>query len=925
MSSLDDFLLNSGLYDEMYRRWQKDPASVDESWQKAFKIFESTPSDFTTSYSPELAPPKVENEEGKLKENLLKVRVENLIAAWRTWGHLKANFNPLSHPEGDFENRLALAAFGFSEADLNQFCPTCGLMARERAPLFEILQTLQAIYANKTGYEVYGTLPADEQKWFTQEIENTQSSRDLSIEEKQMILEELSKSELFETFMHTKYVGQKRFSLEGAETLIPMLEGLIEQGADLGVDTFVIGMAHRGRLNVLSNILDKSYKDVFSEFDEGYLPNFEGTGDVKYHKGFDSKRIMPHGKEVSIILSPNPSHLESIDGVVEGQVRGLQTLLKQETAENSVLAILVHGDAALAGQGVVYETLQMQGLEGYKTGGTVHLVINNQIGFTTTPKEGRSTRYCTDIAKTFGNPVIHVNVEDPEGCVKAVKLAINYRQIFHRDIFIDLYCWRKYGHNEGDEPFFTQPEMYGRLKEKKSTREHYRDSLVQSGKLERTLADSIEKEFKKALNEAKESLKIHADIPKEQKKSTPPYKPSTINTAVTTEELLEIGKSLTKLPENIKLHAKIAALHKDRMLMLQGEKLIDWGMGEMLTYSTLLEEGKSVRISGQDVERGTFSHRHAVWVSQGDNEKWLPLNHLSPNQGLFSIYNSHLSEFAVLGFEYGYSVSVPDGLTIWEAQFGDFSNGAQVIIDQYIASSEQKWGQATRLALFLPHGYEGQGPEHSSGRLERFLSLAGNFNMRIVVPSSPHQHFHSLRRQILDTAKKPLISFTPKVLLRHPACVSSLENFTQGRFEEILDDPSPVERPRKVVFCCGKIYYDLRAYADKIKDQSTVFIRIEQLYPLYEEGLLKIWEKYTGIRETLWVQEEPQNMGAWSYLEPRLEKILKTPVRYIGRETSASPATGIYVYHKKEVQDIMEEVFSKDQPTTFEIAGQFRA
>lgn len=923
MSSIDDFLLSPALYDDMYRKWEKDPASVDASWRKAFSQFDKAPSPADRGIVPELFPPKYKSPEGNAQGDLLNEKVRRLIHAYRTWGHLEAHFNPLEPPCGDKEELLKLEGFGLSEADLSAFCPTLGLLEKEFAPLYEIVERLKKIYTNQVGYEFMNHLLLEEQNWFISQIEGEE--KELSLTEKQMILEQLSKSEIFETFMHTKYVGQKRFSIEGAETLIPMMEEAVQVGADLGIQEFVIGMAHRGRLNVLSNILNKSYADIFYEFDEGYFPeDFSGTGDVKYHKGFESTRKTLKDISVKLTLAPNPSHLESIDGVVEGQVRGKQDRLNGAYSKQNVMPILIHGDAALAGQGVVYETLQMQGLEGYSTGGTLHFVINNQIGFTTTPKEGRSTRYCTDIAKAFGNPVIHVNGEDPEGAIKAVKLAVKYRQKFHRDIFIDLVCWRKYGHNESDEPFFTQPELYSRIKQKKSIRELYNDVLVHSGVLEQVIAESIEKEFKHALSEAKESLALKKS-PEAKKGLQSVYTSPQIQTGVPKDQLLAIGKRLATLEEDIKIHPKIDSLRKDRESMMKEDRLIDWGMGEILAYGSILWDGRPVRISGQDVERGTFSHRHAVWLDQTTSKKWIPLNHLREGQGKFSIWNSHLSEFAVLGFDYGYSLSVPQGLTVWEAQFGDFSNGAQVIIDQYLASAEQKWAQKSNLVLFLPHGYEGQGPEHSSGRLERYLSLAAHDNLRIANPTTPRQHFHLLRRQVLDPVAKPLIVFTPKALLRNQNCMSKLDGLTFGTFDEILDDPEPPESPKKIVFCSGKIYYDLKAHIQKIKDFSTVIVRIEQLYPLNEKKLQKIVERYKGVKEFIWAQEEPKNMGAWTFISPLLNKILQKEIIFVGRESSASPAAGIYVFHKKEIHDIMEDVFAKDRPTTYEIAGQIRA
>lgn len=906
--NLDDFISSPGVYEEMYEKYTLDPSSVDPSWSKLFKDMNSKPA----GTRPELrAPVGADPNLVKNAEEGRRIKLDNLANEFRRKGHLNADFNPLAKPDGlqviDPENN------GFTKLELQQ------------PEILEFIQKLKNVYTRQIGYEFKGIVAPEIEAFIQEELEK--KSSELTLEEKQLIYEHLSKSELVESFMHTKFVGQKRFSLEGAETLIPMLREVLENGADLGVEEFVIGMAHRGRLNVLSNILNKSYNDIFAEFDEAYIPDsFEGTGDVKYHKGFASDEVTAHGHKIKVTLSPNPSHLESVDAVVEGQVKGKQT--KKSEPFKQVMPILVHGDAALAGQGVVYETLQMQKLKGYETGGTLHFVINNQIGFTTSPDEGRSTRYCTDIAKTFSCPVFHVNAEDPEGALFATKLAVKIRQRFNIDVFIDIYGWRKYGHNESDEPAFTQPSLYHKIKNKKSIRELYRDKLIHEGAVEQYMAEEIEQEFKKALNAAKESLKLkkheagEIKMPKDS-----PYEASKVKTSVSAESLGIVAKALSTPPEGFDVHPKVASLMKDRfhMVFVDGdEKGIDWGMGELLAYGTLLIEGKPVRLAGQDVERGTFSHRHSVIVDQKNETHYTPLKHIQKNQAKFTVVNSHLSEFAALGFEYGYSISVPEGLTIWEAQFGDFANGAQVIIDQYIASSEQKWGQRSNVTLFLPHGYEGQGPEHSSGRLERFLTSAAHDNMRIANPTTPAQHFHLLRRQALEKTAKPLVVFTPKALLRLPAAVSPVKAFTEGEFQPILDDPNPGHFPTTLIFCSGKIYYEMKAYQEKVKFDKGAIIRIEQLYPLDIERINKIREQYSSANRFIWAQEEPENMGAYRFIRPYLESIFGT-VEYAGRVASASPAAGLYPLHKLELHSILETIFSPGQPSNFEISGQIRA
>jgi 2-oxoglutarate dehydrogenase E1 component len=759
-------------------------------------------------------------------------------------------------------------------------------------------------------------------EWIRQKVESSQLEADLTIERKKMILDYLNKSELFEVFLHTKYVGQKRFSLEGGETLIPMLAAFIERGADLGADDFVVGMAHRGRLNVLCNILKKSHSDVFSEFEEGYIPNsYEGSGDVKYHKGFFSDFITEHGKKVQVSLTPNPSHLESVDPVVLGQVRAKQSKLKNGEGRGNAVPILVHGDAALAGQGVIYESMQLCRLPGYSTEGTIHFVINNQIGFTTLPRDGRSTRYCTDIAKSFGSPVFHVNAEDPEGCVLVTLLAAEIRKKFQVDVFIDINCYRKYGHNETDEPAFTQPLEYQLIRKKRPIREIYRDALIHQGVVEKSVAESLEEEFKKALADELKELKSGKEAPKKvadikglEKNPDEPLEQQA-PTGVPLPTIEEVARKFCTIPDDLKIHPKLAHLIQERLSMVQGEKKVDWGMAEYLAYATLLWQGIPVRLSGQDCGRGTFSHRHAVWMDQAKEETYSPLAHLRKGQGAFEVYNSPLSEYAVLGFEFGYSLSSPEGLTIWEAQFGDFSNGAQIIIDQYIATSEQKWGQKSGLVLLLPHGYEGQGPEHSSARMERFLTLCGNNNMQVANPTTPAQLFHLIRRQMMKQERKPLIIFSPKGLLRHQECVNSIVDFTKGSFQEFLDDPHPSKSTGRLCFCSGRIYYDLieaRAKAtNRSRAEDITILRVEQLYPLQIAKLKELLEKYKGFKECIWVQEEPSNMGAWSFMQLSLAGFLPKNVTasYVGRPRSASPAAGSYALHKQQHQAIIEALF----------------
>lgn len=915
--------VNPELFEEMYQRYLQNPNEVDASWCQIFTQMEQ----LSDKASLQQQIDKSNKTSSSLSD---ESRIHKLIESYRTYGHLLAHTNPLNTNEIVEPVELKLHRLDFADKDLSLLFPTCGLLKQPLAPLSDIIATLKLIYCHRIGIEYMGMQNGEMEKWIQGRFESPQFKDSLSIEKKLTILDYLNKSEIFETFIHTKYVGQKRFSLEGGETLIPLLATILEEGAVNGIDEFILGMAHRGRLNVLSNIFNKSYSDIFSEFHEGYIPlSIEGSGDVKYHKGFYSEKKTLHGHEIKLTLSPNPSHLEAVDPVVEGQVHARQVMLNDKNQEK-VLPILIHGDGAVAGQGVVYETLQLCRIEGYSTGGTLHIVINNQVAFTTQPKEGRSTRYCTDIAHAFGAPVFHVDAEYPEECIYATQLAVALRQKFHCDVFIELNCYRKYGHNEGDEPFFTQPIEYGIIRAKRPIRELYRDSLIEQGVLKEDQAKTLEVDFKanleKHLNEIKNSAnKISAKEEYSLAENNQLIFQPTV-TAVPKSTLKKVGKQLCTIPKDVTIHPKLAALMKERLNMLDLDssdkktsnaqsipiKPLDWGMAELLAYGTLLWENKDIRLSGQDSCRGTFSHRHARLVDQTQEESYVPLQHLKLSQGRFDVYNSPLSEYAVLGFEFGYSVTHSDALVIWEAQFGDFSNGAQIIIDQFIAASEQKWEQRSPLTLFLPHGYEGQGPEHSSGRIERFLTLAGDCNMQIVNPTTPAQLFHLLRRQSLRVLKKPLIVFTPKGLLRHPKCVSSLENLSEGTFQEILEDPSPGKNSERLIFCSGRIFYDLIAERENTGTTDLMIVRIEQLYPLNIEKIKEVIGKSFNLKECFWVQEEPNNMGAWNFLNQTLRGLLPPQVKlqYVGRARSASTAAGSNAMHKTEHGEILNAIFT---------------
>lgn len=898
----DSSLANIDLIEEMYARYQENPSSVDQSWRTYFSSLDRFVDVPSGTMQIDRTAPK-------------DLRIYNLIEAYRSYGHLMAKINPIATHAQEVPWQLKLETLGFSEQELSNPFPTNGLLKEPTAPLKDIIEVLKDIYCDKIGIEYMGLQNPEMEKWVQEHIEPNRFKIELSIEQKQMILHQLNRSELLESFLHTKFTAQKRFSLEGGETLIPMLEAIIETGAQLGIEEVGIGMAHRGRLNVLSNILRKSYGDIFSEFEDTYIPNsFEGSGDVKYHKGFSATVETPAKQKVKIFLAPNPSHLEAVDPVVEGQVRAKQVQCGDDVNQEKVIPVLVHGDAAIAGQGIVYETLQLYKVPGYSTGGTIHVVINNQIGFTAGPEETRSTYYCTDIARAFSAPVFHVNAEDPEGCVYATILAVELRQKFHCDVFIDLNCYRKYGHNEGDEPAFTQPLEYRSIRQKRPVREVYRDDLIHQGVVEKHLAEKLEAEFTKELHQALQERRGSVQQTSPTNASKPTEKPSKISTAVPKDVLQKIAEKMCSVPEGFAIHPKLKNLLQERLSMVNGAKPVDWGMGESLAYGSLLWEDVPVRLSGQDSRRGTFSHRHAALIDQNSGQPYFPLAHLKEKQGRFDVYNSILSEFAVMGFEFGYSYAYPEALVIWEAQFGDFANGAQVMIDQFITPGEQKWGKKCGVVLFLPHGYEGQGPEHSSGRIERFLTLAGNDNIRVVYPTTPAQLFHLLRRQMLNPIRKPLVVFTPKALLRLPACTSPIEALTSGGFQEILTDSQPPHKTRKLVFCSGRIYYDLVEALSQAKIHDMSIVRIEQLYPLDIDQLSGIIAQYTALQECFWVQEEPANMGAWEYMRGLLPPLLPKGIslQYAGRARSASPAVGSYAIHKKEHAAILETLFGNN-------------
>lgn len=848
-------------------------------------------------------------------ENSLEkeAKVVQMINAYRVRGHLYANINPLGL-QAYYYPELEPSFYGFTIWDLDREFDTGGLGGINRATLRDILTMLRETYCDKIGIEFMHMQDPEKKQWVRYRIEPTHNQRKYNREERIEIFRKLVASETFEKFLGKKFLGAKRFSLEGGESLIPMLEGVLERASLQGVTDVFMGMAHRGRLNVLVNIIGKSAERIFKEFQGETDPeSFHGTGDVKYHLGaVGTFRVPDTDKEVRVVLAPNPSHLEAVNPVVEGMARGLIEQFQDKKFQR-VLPILIHGDAAFAGQGVVQETLNLANLRGFRTGGTIHIVINNQIGFTTPPDESRSTVYATDIAKMLQVPILHVNGGDPEAVMTAAIFALEYRAAFNEDVIIDMLCYRKYGHNETDEPAYTQPLMYKKIRSLPPYSVTYKERLIEEKTMTVEEAETIYKEANDKLEAA------FAQRPEEQpqvkRESIPPQNVfETVNTAVSADVLREIAQKTTTLPNGFALHPKLRDLLDRRLEMVNEGKGIDWAMGEVLAFGSLLKEGHPVRMSGQDSARGTFSHRHAVLVDQNSERDYVPLNALSPGpEAPFNVFDSSLSEYGVMGFEYGYSVMRKEVLTLWEAQFGDFMNGAQIMLDQFISSAEAKWGQTSGLVLLLPHGYEGQGPEHSSARLERFLVLCAENNMQVCNFTTSAQYFHALRRQVKRGFKKPLIVMTPKSLLRLPS--SSLAEFTDSAFEEVIDDASITkpESVRRILFCTGKVYYDLIEKRKALDATDVAIVRLEQIYPFHAERVQQILQKYNHCKEVAWVQEEPKNMGAWFFVQPRIAELLtiNQNLKYIGRKESASPASGYMKVHEREQEAIKNDSFAQ--------------
>ena len=940
--------LNAAYVDAQYQRWKDDPHQVTRDWQWFFAGFDWN----ALPESPALGVPDQES-------MLHQLRVAELIHRYRDLGHLLACLDPLaecptSHP------LLDLATVQLSEADLDRLFytdlpltdtgrptldtgrltpdtgrPTPGTrlpsqdtplnspgiadeaaeqprVQQERATLRDILTLLKETYCHSVGVEYMHLQDPAERRWLQERMESTRNRTIPSPPQQLRILQKLTEASLFEQFLHSKYLGQKRFSLEGAESVLVLLDAVIDTAATHGCREIILGMAHRGRLNVQVNLLGKPLEAVFCEFEDSYDPDsLVGAGDVKYHKGYLGRVQTASDQEVLILLCDNPSHLESVNPVVEGVARARQDA-HGEDSRSRVLPVLIHGDSAFAGQGVVAETLNFSQLEGYGTGGTIHIIINNQIGFTTLPQDARSTRYSTDVAKMLMIPIFHVHAEDPEAVAHVARLAGQYRRAFGKDVAIDLIGYRRYGHNEGDEPYYTQPRMVDRIRDRPLVYQLYADTLTAAGMIPVARLHGIRTEIMEKLDRAHRAAHERTCILppahdlEQWRGMSGEYSDEAVGTGVDDATITELARRLHQLPDGFSIHGKLQRILQRRMESLVTGQGIDWAGAEAMAFATLLAEGTSIRLSGEDSRRGTFSQRHSVLIDPSTEARFTPLQTVADSQARFQVYDSALSEFAVLGFEYGYSLMIPNALTIWEAQFGDFANGAQVIIDQYLVSGQAKWQRLSGLVVLLPHGFEGQGAEHSSARLERFLLLCAEDNIQVVYPSTPAQYFHVLRRQMRRSFRKPLVIMTPKSLLRHPMAVSQRAELAGGRFLEVIDDPTSPKPERRLLLCSGKIYYDLAAERDHRKIDDVALVRIEQLYPVPRRQLQEVLTRFDRTQEWWWVQEEPANMGAWPFMRMRWQEISEHPLEYVGRPEAASPATGFHQLHQQEQAAILD-------------------
>ncbi len=909
---------HTAFFADLYEQYLQNPDSVEPSWRSFFQGFDFAQSNYGTEDFGHQVATFVSDENIQISEKTQKeFNVLRLIEGYRTRGHLFTKTNPV-RDRRTFSPTLAIENFGLTQSDLNTVFDAAKMVNMKPSTLADIIKHLENVYCQSIGVEYMYIREPEKLDWIKNRLDINDNLPNFSGDQKKHILSKLNEAVSFENFLHTKYVGQKRFSLEGCEAAIPALDALIEGAAERGVEQFVMGMAHRGRLNVLANIFGKNTQNIFSEFDgKDYEENANFDGDVKYHLGLTSDRVTESGKKINLNLAPNPSHLETVGAVIEGITRAKQDR-NYPNDFSKVLPIAVHGDAAVAGQGIVYEIIQMAKLDGYKTGGTIHLVINNQVGFTTNYLDARSSTYCTDVAKVTLSPVLHVNADDAEAVVHAMLFALDYRMQFGTDVFIDLLGYRKYGHNEGDEPRFTQPILYKAIAKHKNPRDIYAEKLIQENVISAGFVKELEEAYKAKLDEnleesRKKDLTVISPFMQNEwegyKQVSDDVMLQKFDTSFDKNQLSEIAKTITELPSDKKFISKITKLIGDRKNMVETNTL-DWAMGELLAYGSLLKEGFDVRISGQDVERGTFSHRHAVVKVEDSEEEVILLDNIKDKKGNFYIYNSHLSEYGVLGFEYGYALASPKSLVIWEAQFGDFSNGAQIMIDQYISAGEDKWNNQNGLVMLLPHGYENQGAEHSSARMERYLQLCAKHNMYIADVTTPANFFHLMRRQLKTEFRKPLVVFSPKSLLRHPDVVSSMDDLANGQFQEILDDPNVTDKKaiKTLVFCTGKFYYDIIAKRTELGRNDVAVVRLEQLFPLAVDQIKAVIDSYPNVDDYVWAQEEPRNMGAYSFMLMNFDVV---KLRLASPKAYSAPAAGSYERSKKRHANAIAMVFDK--------------
>lgn len=922
---------NAAYIEELYEDYLTDPTSVGADWKSLFDQYPKGDQPHSNVVEQFLllgrnstrSQPMVQSSVSTDHERR-QVGVLQLIAAYRSRGHQKARLDPLGLMRREEVPDLELAAHGLSKSDFDTIFQTGNLqIGKAEATLGEMVSAMEAIYCSSVGAEYMHIVDTKEKRWIQQRLESARGIPHFTPKTKKNLLERLTAAEGLEKFLGSKYVGAKRFGLEGGESFIPMVNEIIQRAGTVGTREIVIGMPHRGRLNMLVNILGKNPSDLFGEF-EGKTFNKKGSGDVKYHQGYSSN-VMTPGGEVHLALAFNPSHLEIVSPVVEGSVRARQ-VRRSDVGGDAVLPIIAHGDAAFAGQGVVMETFQMSQTRGYKTGGSIHIVVNNQVGFTTSrPEDARSTEYCTDVAKMVQCPIFHVNGDDPEAVLFITQLAVDYRMEFHRDVVIDLFCYRRRGHNEADEPSATQPLMYQVIGKLPTTRTLYADRLIAENILSRSEADQMIEDYREALEKGDHVANALVGQPNPSLYvDWKPYLGHTlvddVQTGVDLDVLKDLGTQMSLLPDGFVLQKQVQKVVDDRLKMQHGDLPLNWGAAETLAYASLLNEDYLVRLTGQDVGRGTFSHRHVELYNQTNGEMYVPLRHIKPNQPRFALYDSLLSEEAVLAFEYGYATTIPNALIIWEAQFGDFVNGAQVVIDQFISSGETKWERVCGLTLLLPHGYEGQGPEHSSARLERFLQLCAEDNMQVCTPTTPAQIFHLLRRQVVRPIRKPLVIMSPKSLLRHKLAISNLSELATGKFETIIDETTALDKGEvtRVILCGGKVYYDLFEERQAKNITDTAIVRIEQLYPFPAARLAHILASYPNLKQLVWCQEEPQNQGAWSFVAPLLYPVVYdvkagTPVRCASRPASAAPACGSAYLHAKQQTSLIAAALGIDE------------